>query len=114
MIYKIEDFMDENGRQVRRHTPMLVEGVVTGEKKVPMYVGTCMVTIHSPQGTRQTPMPFTIDADTLEQAFAKYEDSARSSIAGQEAEMKKRQLAASIGEMPPMLPPIVPQRSRRC
>ena len=102
MIYKVQDYLSEDGRMIRSHIPMLDGADVA--RTLPKYVGTAMINIKSGKGVQQRSLQFVIEADSIEQAFERFQEAGHASVAQQEAELKKRALAASLVDSPILLP----------
>ncbi len=93
MIYKREEFVeqgDENAKFPVRHVEVL-QPVGEGVAK---YVGQLTLGMQTPVGVQQIPIQFQIDADSIEDAFGKFDALAETKVA--EAQ---KQIEEEIGRM---------------
>ena len=79
MIYRREEYIEEGGEEskfpVKRIDAMMPVG--EGEKR---FIGSVTLGLQTPMGVQQLPISFEIDVDTIEDAFAKFDENAEPRI----------------------------------
>ena len=60
------------------------------------FIGHAQLQVHSPQGVAQVPFDFPIPADTLEEAFDKFEEFANARAEAVEADLKAQMMTPQI------------------
>jgi hypothetical protein len=112
MIFEIKQYSNEHGMLIEERT--IIKGSEGPVVKLDRFMGHAMIGVQTPMGPDTMPIQFGIDANSLEEAFMKFRDSARNYC----EKMKKDSEAAAIkqslltpGHIPP--PPSQGQGSKR-
>jgi hypothetical protein len=76
MIYKREDYVEESDQQGAKFPVKHIEALSPLDGSKTTYVGQVTLGIQTPMGVQQIPISFEIQADTVIEAFKKFEESA--------------------------------------
>jgi hypothetical protein len=79
MIYKRDEFVqDDTGDQ--EFPVMQVDRLMNLDESEQRFIGRATLNMQTPMGVQQIPLSFEIEADSVEQAFARYAETARPKI----------------------------------
>jgi len=96
MIVKLENYTNERGM-------LLAERIMvdpTNKTLFDRFTGTCMIGIQTPQGTHGQQIDFPIKADSIQEAFNKFEDSAKAFVEQMKREAGKKIIRAAADSVP--------------
>lgn len=100
MYYKIENYVDDDGKVITAKTPQLNTPDLAIAHPV-TYVGTVPLTVRTPQGIGQIPFEFEFPPSmSLDECFAKFEEIAKQKVEEFKEEQQDRNRIVPASNVP--------------
>ncbi len=101
MYYKIENFIDDEGKAIMQKTPCPSDGALVPEGTKIERIGTVHIQVRTQRGVGHIPINFAFPEElTLSQCFEAFEDLAEQEVTRIQKEQAEQNLIVPASQMP--------------